>query len=350
MLTFSSSRNVFSGNGVAVEFPFTFKVWSADQLRVVLTDPKGVDATATGWTAALADTGGTLTYRKDGKPLPKGWKLTVLRNMPFVQRVDLISGTRFDPQVIEDQMDQAAAERQQLLEEVGRAVKVPPASDNPPEILAELIFEARDRAASSAGEAAASADRAESEADRAQAEADSLKKLSVDVEDAPHGTPTSGIYDPATGVLTLRIPEGATGPQGPQGGEGPQGVPGAQGQQGPRGIQGIQGNQGERGPEGQQGLMGPQGVQGPRGEQGDVGPMGPEGIQGKTGERGPQGVEGPKGAVGDKGPLGDSPLPLTFGNFHVTASGYLQFEYSGGPVDESLFQINPATGEMEVML
>lgn len=161
MLPYSPSKNVFIGNGVAVNFPFSFKVWDAAQLKVVVTNPQGVDSEAAGWTATLTDQGGSVAYRHDGAPLPAGWKLAVLRDMPFTQNVDLVSGTRFDPQVIEDQLDQAAAERQQLLEEMRRAVKVPPSSDNPPELLAEMIFKARDQTVSGAADAAESAADAE---------------------------------------------------------------------------------------------------------------------------------------------------------------------------------------------
>ena len=181
---------------------------------------------------------------------------------------------------------------------------------------------------------------------KTQIEINYFRKMWIDVQESP-SSPGRGEYDFTSGKMTLYVPAGPAGPQGPVGQAGPQGVPGAMGVQGPRGIQGPQGIQGERGPEGQQGPMGPQGVQGPRGEAGPSGPEGPQGIQG---ERGPQGPEGPKGATGDKGPVGDSPLPLTFGNFSVNTDGYLQFAYNGGPVDSTMFNLNPETGILEVIV
>ena len=181
---------------------------------------------------------------------------------------------------------------------------------------------------------------------KTQIEINYFRKMWIDVQESP-SSPGRGEYDFTSGKMTLYVPAGPAGPQGPVGQAGPQGVPGAMGVQGPRGIQGPQGIQGERGPEGQQGPMGPQGVQGPRGEAGPSGPEGPQGIQG---ERGPQGPEGPKGATGDKGPIGDSPLPLTFGNFSVNTDGYLQFAYNGGPVDSTMFNLNPETGILEVIV
>lgn len=134
------SKAVFSGNGATTDFPFDFKVWDTSELSVTITGPDGASISATGWTATLTDTGGTVTYRKDGAPLPSGWKLAILRDMPFTQGVDLLSGTRFDPQVIENALDMACAERQQLLEALERAVIVPPTDDRTPEQMAEAIL------------------------------------------------------------------------------------------------------------------------------------------------------------------------------------------------------------------
>lgn len=134
------SKAVFNGNGATTDFPFDFRVWDTSELSVTITGPDGASMLATGWTATLTDTGGTVTYRKDGAPLPSGWKLAILRDMPFTQGVDLLSGTRFDPQVLEDALDMACAERQQLLEALERAVIVPPTDDRSPEQMAEAIL------------------------------------------------------------------------------------------------------------------------------------------------------------------------------------------------------------------
>ncbi len=176
----SISKAVFQGNGATVEFPFAFTVWNATEIKVQVTGPDGViqDVTAQ-CSVMLSESGGTVTYAPGGTPLPSGYTLVILRNMPFLQDVKLITGTRFDPAVIEEALDRATAERQQLLEKVDRAVVVPADSANPPEELADQLFEAKDQAEAAAGEAAdygaearTQADRAESEADRARDEAD----------------------------------------------------------------------------------------------------------------------------------------------------------------------------------
>ncbi|MDE7242038.1 hypothetical protein, partial [Desulfovibrio sp.] len=154
------SRALYSGNGQAVDFPFLFKVFEEDQLSVLVTSPEGVTSEATGWSAQLDESGGTLTYLHNGAPLPEGWKLAIVRDMPFVQEVDLITGTRFDPEVIETALDVATAERQQLLERLARAVVVEPTDEAGPEALLADIKDARASAASSAGSAQANANAA----------------------------------------------------------------------------------------------------------------------------------------------------------------------------------------------
>ena len=156
-LPFSPSRAVYQGNGAATAFPFAFKVWSTDQLSVSITSPEGRTTAAQGWTASLGESGGTLTYLHNGAPLPDGWRLAIVRDMPFAQGIDLVSASRFDPQVIEDGLDQATAELQQLNEKITRAVIMPATSEQSPEEMVQSIYTSRDAAAASASEASAQA-------------------------------------------------------------------------------------------------------------------------------------------------------------------------------------------------
>lgn len=99
-------------------------------------------------------------------------------------------------------------------------------------------------------------------------------------------------------------PTGATGPQGPAGATGAAGPQGPQGIQGETGPQGPQGIQGDMGPAGPLGLTGPEGPAGPQGIQGIAGPTGPQGDIGLTGPAGPTGPQGPQGIQGDIGLTG----------------------------------------------
>lgn len=102
-------------------------------------------------------------------------------------------------------------------------------------------------------------------------------------------------------TLSLGIPRGATGIQGPKGETGATGERGPQGLQGPKGDAGPQGEIGPQGPKGATGAQGPKGETGERGPQGVQGKQGPQGIQGEAGPRGPQGLQGIQGPKGETG-------------------------------------------------
>lgn len=199
-MPFSPSRTVFHGNGVATTFPFAFKVWSADQLTVTVTMPGATEQTEEDVTAqcsiSLTESGGSVVYLREGSPLPDGAVLSITRDMPFVQEVDLVSASRFDPQVIEDALDQAAAERQQLREGLSRAVKLSATSATTPEDMVEDIFDARDQAEQSATGAAASATAA---ADSATAAASSATTASQKATTAADSATTASQKAAAAG-------------------------------------------------------------------------------------------------------------------------------------------------------
>lgn len=169
----SLSRAQFEGNGAATEFPFNFKVWDASEISVSVGLPNGISEIVAPDAVTLTDSGGTVTYTRDGAPLPVGYTLGIVRSMPFVQPDDYISGTRFDAEVIERSLDVACAERQQLREALSRAVIVDPSSDTVPMDMVNKIFEARDEAVASAGNAATSETNAANSASAAAGSASS---------------------------------------------------------------------------------------------------------------------------------------------------------------------------------
>lgn len=105
-------------------------------------------------------------------------------------------------------------------------------------------------------------------------------------------------------TLSLGIPRGATGIQGPRGERGATGPQGLQGIKGDTGATGPQGPTGERGATGATGPQGPKGDTGATGPQGPTGKQGPTGPTGPAGSQGPQGIQGPKGPTGPQGPMG----------------------------------------------
>lgn len=277
-MPYSPGRALFEGNGTATDFPFSFKVWGTDQLSVTLTGPDGTSRPASGWKARLNDDGGSVTYLHDGAPLPEGWKLAITRNMPFEQQIDLVSGTRFDAEVIETGLDRATAERQQLLEQLQRAVILPPTSDETPEDMALELLRARDEAVKSAGTAQSSAQTAITSASRAAASEQAaagheqaarqlledardsclnIGSLTAEAETLEPGEAAAVDFVPDSLRFFFKIPRGMPGVQGPAGAAGPQGAKGDKGDQGERGPQGIQGPQGLQGAQGLPGERGP---------------------------------------------------------------------------------------------
>lgn len=181
-MPYSPSRAVYEGNDAATRFPFSFKVWDASQLVVTLTSPGGATTEASGWTADIGASGGEIVYLHKAAPLPAGWKLAVTRNMPFTQEVNLVSASRFDPQVIEDALDQATAERQQVKEMLGRAVILPSTSDETPQDVVLAVYAAHDKAQNASSDAqaakaaaAAAVTAATAQADRAQGAANAAE-------------------------------------------------------------------------------------------------------------------------------------------------------------------------------
>jgi len=127
----STSRKAgpYAGNGVTVSFPFSFKVFSTSDLLVTEIDSDDNEETlalTTNYTVALnadqnATPGGTITLPD---ALPVGNSLTIRTNIPITQTMDLTNQGGFYPTVINNAMDRATIQIQQLAEIVGRSPAV----------------------------------------------------------------------------------------------------------------------------------------------------------------------------------------------------------------------------------
>lgn len=380
------SKAVYTGNGATTEFPFSFKVWEKDQILVSVTDAQGYVQETGEYSVTLSAGGGTVSYLHAGAPLPSGWKLALTRDMPFTQEDDYITGTRFDPEVIETALDKATAERQQLREQLQRAVILPPTSDEAPVMMAEQLLQAEksarasaaaaresgSAAAACASQAAASAsDAAASEHAAAEHEQTArqllegaqdtflnINSITAEAGTLEPGQAAEAEFVPDSMRFFFKIPRGMPGAQGPagatgqQGAKGDKGDTGERGPEGPQGLQGpqgMQGGQGEAGPRGEQGIQGITGPAGPAGEQGATGARGPQGPQGLQGEKGEKGDPGEPGPAGPKGEPGDitTALDATFIQFVVDGDGDLALNYTGTAQPDADFSIN-ADGELEV--
>ena len=122
----------FAGNGSTVNFPFTFKVFTTAQVVVTRT-VSGADTTltlTTDYTVALnsdQDTspGGTVTMLTAPAT---GQSITITSNVANLQPTVLANLGGFYPEVINDSLDRATIQIQQLDERVDRALVLPVSS------------------------------------------------------------------------------------------------------------------------------------------------------------------------------------------------------------------------------
>lgn len=193
----SVSKVILNGDGVQTAFPFSFKVWKAADLEVTITDSAGDDTVTTNWTVELAGNGGTVTYPATGSPLPSGYKITIRRDMDFLQMVDLISGARWDAEVVETALDMATAERQQLREELGRALKLPVSESSTDNILQQILDAVADAEA-----AAAEATAAVAAAEQAAGQIGTLSAIGI-IEAGDDTITLPWSYDTTAGNVTV---------------------------------------------------------------------------------------------------------------------------------------------------
>ncbi|MBK8772849.1 MAG: right-handed parallel beta-helix repeat-containing protein, partial [Rhizobiales bacterium] len=132
-MTISSDDRVagpFAGNGATVIFPFTFKVFTQVDLRVIQTDSSGVETDktlTTHYTVSLnadqnVSPGGSITMLVAP---PAGHKITITTALQSLQQTDLTNGGGWYPQVIEDSLDKLTILVQQVEEKTDRAITVP---------------------------------------------------------------------------------------------------------------------------------------------------------------------------------------------------------------------------------
>lgn len=168
-------KNTYRGNGSTTVFPFTFLLNPEDVNNVVvtLTDENGTETSTTDFVLSLSDK--NVIYPKSGtQPLPNGWKITIQRQIPYTQTLNLISQGIFYAEDIEAQLDRQEMQIQQLAEIVERTVRVAISSDiDPAELIAKIFQTGVDVAAQllAAQQSASAAAGSESNAKNSEAAA-----------------------------------------------------------------------------------------------------------------------------------------------------------------------------------
>lgn len=177
----SSTRKAgpYSCNGATVAFPFSFKVFAAADVRVVLTDADDVESDlvlGTNYTVALnadqdANPGGAVTTVAT---YATGYLITLTSQVQNLQPVTLTNQGGFYPKVINTALDRLTILVQQVVEQVGRAVKTPISSGLSPDQLIADLYAVEANAGNSATAAANSAANAAASAAAAAAVLDNF--------------------------------------------------------------------------------------------------------------------------------------------------------------------------------
>ena len=113
----------YTGNGVQTVFPFSFKVFSVADVKVVSADLTGAETVlSSGYTVSrnadqVASPGGSITM---SAALANGYKVTVLGNLPYDQTLAIPGGGNYNPVAHENALDRIVEQIQQLAEALTR--------------------------------------------------------------------------------------------------------------------------------------------------------------------------------------------------------------------------------------
>ena len=129
-MTIASEANrsgPYACNGATTRFPFAFKIYDEAHIRVILTDPAGVEAdldlgpdyTVTG----VGDDGGGAIVVTTAPPT--GHQLTLVLDVPFTQATDLENQGAYFAETIERSFDLLTQQALQLKELIARSVVLP---------------------------------------------------------------------------------------------------------------------------------------------------------------------------------------------------------------------------------
>lgn len=123
-----SKSGPYTGNGVTVDFAYGFRILDASHLRVIRTEGGVETVLTTGFSVSGVGnvSGGTVTF---SVAPTSAQQITILRDVPNTQEIDLVNQGAFFAEVVEEGFDLATMRAQQLQEQIDRSVKIPASSD-----------------------------------------------------------------------------------------------------------------------------------------------------------------------------------------------------------------------------
>ena len=138
----------FVGDGSQAAFPFEFKVFSGDQVKVTVANLDGIEEVLSNASFSVSisgdqdnNPGGSVNLNS---PLPAGFVLVIQSAVPSLQPAVFTNRGGFYPATLNDCLDRVTILCQQLQEELSRTLIVPVTENKTP---AELISEILDVAA-----------------------------------------------------------------------------------------------------------------------------------------------------------------------------------------------------------
>ncbi|CCO25098.1 hypothetical protein [Maridesulfovibrio hydrothermalis] len=150
----SSSRITFAGDGVQNLFDFNFRVFKEEDLSAVVRNSRGEEIQlSSGSDFKIVsgignDAGGRVQYPVSGDPLAAGESITLFREIPYSQELELVDNDPFSASLLNEAFDRGVMRDQQLQEQIDRVLKYDistPAEEllSPQEFM-KIIIESRD--------------------------------------------------------------------------------------------------------------------------------------------------------------------------------------------------------------
>tara|TARA_B100000424_G_scaffold271102_1_gene272487 strand:+ start:34 stop:1359 length:1326 start_codon:yes stop_codon:yes gene_type:complete len=125
----TTTKNSASGNGSTTAFPYNFKIFSDDDIAVIIrTDSTGAEVTKTKTThytvSGVGDSsGGNVTFTSGNIPA-SGETVVLLRSTARTQLTDYVANDPFPAESHENALDKLTFIAQEIEEELGRSIKV----------------------------------------------------------------------------------------------------------------------------------------------------------------------------------------------------------------------------------
>jgi hypothetical protein len=124
-----NNKHVYTGNGVTVNWPYTFPIIESSDILLYKTDSAGAITPITSRYSIDQDAA-TVTYPTNAvgldpvmAPLTSSEKITILRSCALDQEIDLKNQGPLNAEVLEQEFDKLTMISQQLQEQVGRCIR-----------------------------------------------------------------------------------------------------------------------------------------------------------------------------------------------------------------------------------